>query len=225
MQNDTYIHNFQSQAWSAPHGAYHTSSSWNEAHDAQVVAATGYWATRPFNTRSGWRNDHDTWSQENWCQGADSFPIGKENKNIIRCGGSARCKRGRQRRKSASNPKCTANGCKQPCASKAQVLAAPVPIQEPAPEAAAAAQDSAALAPQLLPEHLSLLAPFLSSNIDSGSWRTTCRDAKEALLPNGPHTAMLSLAGQNALHALEKRKKLQEILVNARKLVSGLNFR
>jgi hypothetical protein len=77
----------------------------------------------------------------------------------------------------------------------------------------------------LLPEHLSLLAPFLSSNVDSGSWRTTCRDAKDAFLPNGPHVALLSPSGQAALVALEKRKKLQDILANARKLVSGLNFR
>merc|ERR1712023_572382 len=106
-----------------------------------------------------------------------------ENKNSNRCGGNARCKRGRQRRNPPSHAKCTAGGFKQPCVSKAHVVA--VPAQEPAPKTAAETQDSTTLAPQLLPEHLSLLAPFLSSNIDSGSWRTTCRDAKEAMLPNG----------------------------------------
>eukprot|EP00746_Dinoflagellata_sp_MGD_P163604 gnl/MRDRNA2_/MRDRNA2_91746_c0_seq1.p1 gnl/MRDRNA2_/MRDRNA2_91746_c0~~gnl/MRDRNA2_/MRDRNA2_91746_c0_seq1.p1 ORF type:complete len:223 (+),score=39.26 gnl/MRDRNA2_/MRDRNA2_91746_c0_seq1:99-767(+) len=222
MQNDTYVHPFQSQAWSAPNGSYHALSNWNGAHEAQVVATSGYWANCPFDTRSNWRNNQDTWCQENWCHSADYFP-GKENKNSNRCGDNKRCKRGRQRRNPPSNPKCNAGACKQPRVSKAQVVA--VPAQVPTPKAAAEAQESATLAPQLLPEHLSLLAPFLSSNIDSGSWRATCRDAKEAMLPNGPHAAMLSTAGQAALVGLEKRKKLQDILVNARKLVSGLNFR
>jgi hypothetical protein len=69
---------------------------------------------------------------------------------------------------------------------------------------------------------MTLLAPFLSSNFDSGSWRATCKDAQQALLPNGPYTAVLSPAGQAALIGLEKRKKLQKILISAKKLVAGL---
>jgi hypothetical protein len=101
---------------------------------------------------------------------------------------------------------------------------AATPQQEPAsePEPASVAAKAEDWAPPLLPEHMTLLAPFLSSNVDSGSWRATCRDARQALLPNGPDTAVLSPAGQAALVGLEKRKKLQNILLSARKLVAGL---
>lgn len=226
MQIDTYINPYQPQTWSATGGTYQTLSSWNGEHEAQVVASNGYWANCPFNARSKWSDNQDAWCQENWCQAAHYLPTGKENKNSIHCGGgdrAGRCKRARQRRKPANNPQCN-GGCKKPSVSNLPVAAAPIPAQESAPKAATT-QESANVAPPLLPEHLSLLAPFLSSNVDSGSWRATCRDAKEALLPNGPYAAMLSPGGQAALVGLEKRKKLQEILVNARKLVSGLNFR
>lgn len=105
-----------------------------------------------------------------------------------------------------------------PAVPEASVTAVSTSKPEPAPGEVPATH----LAPPLLPEHMTLLAPFLSSNVDSGSWRATCRDAKQAIRPNGPYAAMLSPAGQAALVSLEKRKKLQKILVNARKLVAGL---
>lgn len=222
-----YINPSESQAWSATGGTYHTLSCWNRAQEAQPIAAYGYWAPCPFNAISNWRNDDDAWCQENWLQCTSKSAGGKENKNSTRSPGAARSKKEKQRRKPVTvSPvkvsQCTSR-CQQPSYSKPAVAEAtsPAPAAEPVSETSAASQDSA---PPLLPEHLSLLAPFLSSNVDSGSWRATCQDAKEALLPNGPYSAMLSPAGQAALIGLEKRKKLQDILVNARKLVSGLNF-
>jgi len=240
-----YINQFESQDWSVTDGPYYTLSTWNKVRDHQVAANQGYWAPHPFNPTSNWRNDKDNWCQENWCHSEYGTTVaGKENINSIRCAGAAGCKRGRQRRKPAQGAQCKSQ-CR-PNANKPSPVAVPEPEPaqaesveaptapkpgpaEPAPAAepvstppAAAAENSA---PPLLPEHLSLLAPFLSSNADSGSWRATCKDAKEALLPDGPYTPMLSSAGQAALVSLEKRKKLQKILVNARMLVSGLNFR
>lgn len=220
----------ESQAWSATDGTYYQSrtnsqSNWAGTHEAHQVAANGYWAPRPCNSISNWRNDKDTWCQENWYQGVEEYyqySKGRENKNSIQCAGAARCKKGRQRRKPPTAPQCK-NPCEAPLQKLCEAPSSPAPstVSEPAPEpdpiTPVATEDAA---PPLLPEHLSLLAPFLSSNADSGSWRATCRDAKEALLPNGPYAAMLSPAGQAALVGLEKRKKLQSILVSAKKLVA-----
>jgi len=223
-----YINQSESQNWSVSDGAYYTLSDWNRADEAhQVSANRGYWAPHPFNPTSNWRNDKDTWCLENWCQSEYGLSAGKENKSGGRCVGAAGCKRGRQRRKPAQRAQCKSQ-CPAtapklaPLASELVPVAVLAPTAEPAPIPAAAVQNSA---PLLLPEHLSLLAPFLSSNADSGSWRATCKDAKDALLPDGPYSAMLSPAGQAALVGLEKRKKLQKILVSARMLVSGLNLR
>jgi len=239
MQYYSYINHFDSelQTWPATDSTYSTQSNWAGSSKAQPVAANSYWAESPFNSTSNWRNDKDMWCQENWYQGSEGCSAGKENKNSIQCAGAAGCKRGRQRRKPH-----TASQCKRHCEVRTYKRPAPPPSPPPspppcnkpapsAPPAPAPERDpikpvaTADAAPPLLPEHLSLLAPFLSSNADSGSWRATCRDAKDALLPSGPYAAMLSPAGQAALVGLEKRKKLQNILLSAKKLVSGLNFR
>lgn len=228
MQYYQYIDQSEFQTWPASDGTYNTLSNWNGVHEAQSLAAHSYWTTS--KATSNWRNNQDSWCQENWCQSVQGPFMGKENivKNSIRSDGAARCRRGKhpkQRRKPI-----TASHCKIQCEAQVPKPAVPAevpaevsaPAPEPVPTPPSAVEDSA---PLLLPEHLALLAPFLSSNVDSGSWRATCRDAKEALLPNGPFSAMLSPAGQAALVGLEKRKKLQKILESAKKLVSGFNFR
>jgi len=110
--------------------------------------------------------------------------------------------------------------CNLRCEPPPPVTSEAVLATTPKPECTPSAAPNSP--PPLLPEHMTLLAPFLSSNFDSGSWRATCKDAQQALLPNGPYTAVLSPAGQAALIGLEKRKKLQKILISAKKLVAGL---
>jgi len=202
-----YTNSIQSQAWPASDGANHALSVKNWAHEAQPVAANGYWASRSFC--HDWSMTGYAWSyeKEKWCQSYQQNGTGKENS-------TAECQRRKKRRRKPVSPKQVS--CKpgsQACdADKSQAA-------EPEAKEAPSADHSSTI---LLPEHLALLAPFLSSNVDSGSWRATCRDAKQAVLPNGPYTAMLSPAGQAALVSLEKRKKLQKILISARKLVAGL---
>merc|ERR1719421_2784859 len=77
--------------------------------------------------------------------------------------------------------------------------------------------------PPLLPEHFALIAAFLATDKDSGTWRAVSQATKNSANTKGPHYELLEEAGKKALAGLERRKQLRKILMSARQLVAGLN--
>lgn len=171
-----------------------TSRHWITESEVLPIAAGGYWASRPL-------------------PGLGERPVGRRRRRS-RHNWNGRCER-----PTGPPSKPAAHGARrrQQTRGQCKVVAKDDPQQAP-PLVANPVSDV-----PLLPEHFAIIASYMSSDVDSGVWRSVSKAALASIAPDGPHVESLGPGGKAALQGLQRRKQLRKILHSARRLVAGLS--